>query len=98
MLTKFFFGISIHKICDDEIQKSYLNFTFRCYKKYYDIPLFKLKAVERLLINEKLYETFQSILSNFMEDICLNNKFFFEEIPFQTLIYVNDMILCNYKR
>lgn len=97
-LTKLFYGVSVEQLENDANNdvRSFLEFNLRCWQQSKDTPLFKLNAVERLIINDQIKSELEKMLLHLMEQI--SGEPLLKEIPFQSMIFVNDMLICNYRR
>ena len=97
-LTKLFFGVSVNELENDQNNdvRSFLEFNLRCWQQSKDTPLFKLNAIERLIINDQIKSELEKMLLHLMEQI--SGEPLLKEIPFQSMIFVNDMLICNYRR
>lgn len=97
-LTKLFYGVSVSELENDRNNdvRSFLEFNLRCWQQSKDTPLFKLNAIERLIINEQIKGELEKMLLHLMEQISAEPLL--KEIPFQSMIFVNDMLICNHRR
>lgn len=99
-LTKLFFGVSINELENDGGEssevRSYLEFNLKCWEQWKDMPLFKLNAQERLVINNQIKGALEKVLLHLMEEIV--EEPLLKEIPFQAMAFVNDMLICSHKR
>ena len=97
-LTKLFYGVSINELENDQLNnvRCFLEFNMKCYEQYKDTPLFKLNAIERLIINDQIQTDLEKMCLHLIEQI--NEEPLLKEIPFQSMIFINDMLICNYKR
>lgn len=97
-LTKLFYGVSISELenGDRNEVRSLLEFNLKCWEQAKDTTLFKLNAVERLIVNDQIKSDLEKLLLHFMKEI--NEEPLLKEIPFQSMIFVNDMLICNHKR
>lgn len=97
-LTKLFYGVSINELENDQNNnaRNFLEFNLKCWQQEKDQPLFKLNAIERLIINDQIKNELERMQLFLIEQI--TDEPLLKEIPFQSMIFVNDMLICDYKR
>lgn len=97
-LAKLFYGVSINELENEQSHEvlSFLEFNLKCWEQSKDTLLFKLNSIEKLIVNEQIKTELEKMILTLMEEI--NEEPLLKEIPFQSLVYVNDMLICNYKR